>query len=361
MIYQKIFRPILFKTDPEKIHHLASWGLDICSKSPLFFLFRRLLNVNDSGLNTALGSVKLLNPVGLSAGFDKNISSPLAYSMLGFGFAELGSITAKPCAGNPKPRLWRLPKDKALIVYYGLANIGAVWAAKRLAKINRRYIPYGLNLAPTPSLKIDQMPQDYLESLAALHSFADYIVLNVSCPNVAACAITEQVDFITNLLKTVKAFMNEKNIKKDLWIKIGPDMSAGDLDKVIDACVDNGLTGIVATNLVKNRSGAVFSSSAEELNHPGGVSGKVLQERSDNTIKHIYQRAGEKLKIMAVGGIFTAADAYRKIKLGASALQLITGFIYGGPLTVWRINRGLVKLLKQDGFKNISEAVGKGV
>ena len=153
--------------------------------------------------------------------------------------------------------------------------------------------------------------------------------------------------------------MDEKQIQKDIFIKIGPHFTDQELDEVIKFCLDNKITGVVATNLVKNRTGINFQSSAQELDHPGGVSGLFMAERSNRVISYLYQKSQGQLQIIGVGGIYTAEDAYKKIKAGASAVQLVTGFIYGGPLTIRDINRGLVQLIKKDGFKNITEAVGK--
>lgn len=356
MLYKKIIRPILFKTDPEKIHHLVIHMLMVVSSfSPFYNIIKKFLFVDDPRLHVKIGNLELKNPVGLSAGFDKNITAPLAYPMLGFGFVELGSITNSAQPGNPKPRLWRLPQDSGLIVYYGLSNCGSVEAAKRIkTKLQKRDIPFGVSIAVTTGLSEKEMADDYVRSFLDLYDLADYITLNVSCPNVAKCDVFAQVSFIEELLQKIMNIVSAqggpvfsgKKIKKDIFIKIGPDMSYEDLDKVIDLCLKYEITGIVATNLIKNRSWVKkFKSSTEQLNHPGGISGKHLQDRSNKIISHIRERAGDKLKIIGVGGIFTAEDAYDKMKAGADALQMITGFIYGGPFTIRKINKGLLKIL----------------
>ncbi|OGH83556.1 MAG: dihydroorotate dehydrogenase (quinone), partial [Candidatus Magasanikbacteria bacterium RIFOXYC12_FULL_32_21b] len=300
---------------------------------------------------------------------DKDITAPLAYPMLGFGFAELGSITNSAQPGNPKPRLWRLPKDNGLIVYYGLSNCGSLEAARRIKKkLQKRDIPYGISIAVTTGLEGKEMADDYVRSFLDLYELADYITLNVSCPNVAKCDVFAQVSFIEELLQKIMNIVSAqggpvfsgKKIKKDIFIKIGPDMSYEDLDKVINLCLKYEITGIVATNLIKNRSWVKkFKSSAEQLNHPGGISGKHLQDRSNKIISHIRERAGNKLKIIGVGGIFTAEDVYDKMKAGADAVQMITGFIYGGPFTIRKINKELVRILEEkkiDNLKNIFSA-----
>lgn len=360
MFYQKFIRPILFKTDPERIHHFVIALLSLLSRvKPFHFLIRNFLNISDPSLSIKIGQLNFSNPVGLAAGFDKNATAPLAYSMLGFGFAELGSVTYSAQSGNPKPRLWRLPKDKGLIVYYGLANIGVQAIVEKMKKLKTRHIPLGLSLAPTTGLKIDQMAADYLRSFEALYFYADYITLNVSCPNVAACDLFAQVSFIKELVEKVNILKQKLNTHVDVFLKIGPDMSMEQYDDIVDICLQNNITAIIVTNLIKNRSTITTMSSNEELNHPGGISGGLLKDKSTIIIKHIYRRAAGKLKIIGVGGIFTASDAYEKIKAGASAVQLITGFIYNGPMAIHDINFGLVKLFKNDNIKNISEAVGK--
>jgi dihydroorotate dehydrogenase len=205
------------------------------------------------------------------------------------------------------------------------------------------------------------MADDYIRTFNLLYPLADYITLNVSCPNVAACDIFLQISFIKELIFRVGQLVKENKIKKNIFVKIGPDMKMEELDEVVDACVASGVTGIIATNLIKNRTGIISRSYPDEMDHPGGISGRLLAAKSDAVIAHIYQRAGDKLKIIGVGGIFSAADAYRKIKLGASALQVFTGFIYNGPLFIRELNLGLLKLLEKDGYKNISEVVGRGV
>jgi len=362
MLYTKIIRPLLFKTDPEWIHHLVILGLNLASRLwPVNFLIQKFCLVADPRLQVKLGHLTLPNPVGLPAGFDKYIEAPYAHAMVGFGFAEFGSITYSEQSGNPKPRLWRIPQDKGLIVYYGLSNYGAVKSKARLEKIIRRPIPLGISIAPTTGLKIEQMAEDYLKSLLLLHSYADYIALNVSCPNVEECDVFSQISFIKELIFKVAQAIKSNQIFKDIFVKIGPDMKMEELDQIIDACVANEITGIIATNLVKKRENIAPKSSVAELNHPGGISGKLLEEKSNAVIRHIYERAGNKLKIIGVGGIFSAQDAYRKIKLGASAVQVFTGWIYGGPLAVRAINRGLLRLLKHDGLVNIAQAVGREV
>lgn len=360
MFYEKIVRPIAFRTDPETIHHRVIKTLGLVSGNKLAYnLAKPIFEVSDEKLKTRIGKLEIKNPVGLAAGFDKYIEAPLAYPMLGFGFAELGSITFSEQPGNPKPRLWRIPDDKGLIVYYGLANAGAQKTGVELSKLKTHPAPLGISIAPTTGLQISEMADDYTKTFLKLHSFADHITFNVSCPNVAACDMFSQISFILELIEKAAKTAAENNIAKDLFLKIGPHHSEEDLRKIVDACVENNFTGIITTNLIKNRGVIQPTSSKERLDHPGGISGKLTQKESERTLRTAYHLSQGKLKIIGVGGIFTADDAYRKIKLGASALQLITGFIYGGPFAIKNINKGLIELLEKDGFKSIAEAVGK--
>jgi dihydroorotate dehydrogenase len=360
MLYQSLIRPLLFRfTDPETIHHRVIASLGAVSRRPLAYrALARHFAVSDPRLRTALGHMTLPNPVGLAAGFDKYIEAPLAYPMLGFGYAELGSVTFAEHMGNPRPRLWRLPADKGLIVYYGLANHGAKKTAVPLAALRKHPIPYGVSIAPSVGIPIEHMAEDYVKALRILAPLADYVTLNVSCPNVASCDMVSQLSFIEALTARVRMAMDADSIVKDLFLKIGPHHSDDERAAIVRACIAQGFTGIIATNLVKNRTGIRSKSDADALNHPGGISGGLLREMCDENIRTLYRHAGGKLHIIGVGGIFTAEDAYRKITLGASAVQLITGFIYGGPSAIRRINLGLLALLKRDGFATIADAVG---
>lgn len=363
MLYKKVIRPICFRIDPEVIHNLVIGGLrHVSNFKPSYNLVKNYLAVSDPSLSVKIGSLNFDNPVGLAAGFDKEITAPLAYDMLGFGFAELGSITYKEQPGNPRPRLWRLPADSGLIVYYGLSNAGAEKTAVELSKIlNPHRIPYGVSIAPSTGLDLKDMVEDYISTLAKVNLFADYITLNVSCPNVAGCEKFAQVNFIKELIQKVRQWFVENKKEKEVFLKIGPHFTPAELDQIIGWCLQYGITGLVATNLIKDRTGVQFNSTPDRLNHPGGISGKILKNRSNDVIKYIYQSTQGKLDVIGLGGVFNAGDAYEKIKLGASVIQIITGFIYEGPFVIKKINTDIIKLLKSDGFNNISEARGVSV
>lgn len=364
MLYQKIIRPILFKFDPETIHNIVMKGLAITSRIPIIFhILRKFCLVSDPILETKIGELKLKNPIGLAAGLDKNLDAPRAYEMLGFGFAELGSVTCKAQQGNPKPRLWRLVKDKSLLVYYGLCNNGCLKAKEKLKRLSRKkkYSPIGVSLAPGSGLDYADMVNDYAKGFLKLHQYVDFITLNLSCPNVAGFNQTVRLDFLEDVLQKISRVKRGCRCRKDIFVKIGPDMSKKELSKVVELCVYYGVRGIIATNLVKDRDGLDIKSSMEISRNPGGISGKLLWDKSNETLKYLYQKSNGSLDLIGLGGVFTAKDAYEKIKLGAVAVQMVTGFIYGGPFSVRKINRELAELLKKDGYKKLSEAVGRGV
>lgn len=364
MFYTKIVRPVLFKlTDPENIHHRVIAGMGAVSRSPLYGPIRSYCAVNDERLQVRLGTLTLPNPVGLAAGFDKGIDAPLAYAMLGFGWAELGSITYNPQEGNKRPRVWRLPKDEGIIVYYGLPNPGAQAVSATLAaKLGTHHaIPLGISVAPSNKVPFEVLADEYLKTLALVHEHADFLTLNVSCPNVASKDLFSQTSFILELMQHARRFLDAQHSAKPFFIKIHGEHSEEDLERLAQGAAESRCTGIIVANLIKNRANATFKSSTEELNHPGGISGKRLAPLSLASVQRLYRAAQGKVHIIGLGGIFTAQDAYERIRAGASALQLITGFIYEGPLALKKINTGLLKLLERDGFKNIGEAVGVDV
>lgn len=327
------------------------------------FLFRKItalfFNYTNPRLCQNLAGLIFNNPVGLAGGFDKDAKLTKILPSVGFGFMEVGSITAQHCAGNPKPWLWRLPKSKSIVVYYGLKNEGADKLAGKLRKRKNNQIPLGINIAKTNSpdtVETEKGKEDYLYSIKALQDVGDYLTINISCPNAYGGLTFAEPDSLKLLLED----MGKIKINKPIFLKLSPDIPWEKVDQIIDLAKQYGITGFICTNLTKNRDNTLIDP--KELNlaplDRGGISGKPLAETANKMIAYVYQKTQGQKIIIGCGGIFNAADAYKKIKLGASLVQLITGMIFEGPQMISQINLGLVQLLEKDGYQNISEAVG---
>ncbi len=357
--YQKILKPIFFLFDPEKVHDRItmvgmllgkhSWSRQALGK---FFAFQH------PALEQEIKGVKFPNPIGLAAGFDKNAQLVDILPAVGFGFMEVGSITGQPCPGNPKPRLWRLPKSKALVVYYGLKNDGAEAISKRLTG-RKFFIPLGISLAKTNSpdtCEVEQGIADYQKAYSYFYQIGDYITINISCPNAYGGQPFTDPEKLEKLLSALPL----ANETRPVFVKMPPDLPKNDVDKIIELARKFGLTGFICTNLTKDRNNPRIKEKIKDKKVPevGGISGKVVEELANDLIAYIYKKTRGEFIIVGCGGVFSAEDAYHKIKLGANLIQLITGMVYQGPQLIGEINRGLVKLLKQDGFAHISEAVG---
>lgn len=354
--YKWILKPILFQCDPEKIHNLF---ISIGHFLGKYFITKQLSgffwNYQDSSLEQKILGIKFPNPVGLAAGFDKNANLTDILPSIGFGFMEFGSITGEPCEGNPKPRLWRLPKSRSLAVYYGLKNNGCEAIARKLNK-KKFDIPTGISIAKTncrETANTETAVLDYFKAYQVFTNIGDYITINISCPNAfGGQPFTDSVRLEALLSKIVSVPKT-----KPIFLKLSPDLEKKEVDEIIRIAEKFKIDGFVCSNLTKNRNNEkIFDKNIPGV---GGLSGKVLDALSDDLIRYVYKKTAGKLIIIGVGGIFTADDAYRKIKAGASLLELITGMIFEGPQVISEINLGLVKLLKADGYQNISEAIGK--
>ncbi len=350
-MYKKIIRPILFSIskDPERAHHLALFFLKIAGIPPFSFLLSLFTKVEDKSLEQKVFGINFKNPVGLAAGFDKNGEVVQGLSSLGFGFIEVGTVTEHPQPGNPRPRLFRLFKDLALINRMGFNNKGSENLAVSLSKIND--IVVGGNFGKSKITELKDAKADYMFSFKKLYEHSSYLVFNVSSPNTPGLRTLQNKEFLTDLISDMQSFRASQKNYKPILIKIDPDLETNILDEIIEVCVALKLDGIIATNTTLSREGLT-----EEINETGGLSGKPLQDKSTEVIKYIHKKASS-LTIIGVGGIFTAEDAYEKIKAGASLVQVYTGMIYEGPFLVKKINKGLIRLLAQDGYKNISEII----
>ena len=351
MVFKQFVRPLLFHGDPERMHDSLSRML---AYSGRYGSVRRsvgsVFSYAHSALETSVAGIKFPNPVGLAPGFDKHCKLIDIIPAFGFGFIEVGTITGHTQEGNPRPRLFRLVTDRALVNRMGFNNPGADAVRQRL-KDARKRIPLGINIGKSKVIPLENAVDDYLYSFDRLAEFADYVVVNVSSPNTPGLRELQEKD---HLLKLLRALQTANDWNKPLFVKIAPDLTFDQLDDVLDVVRKTKLAGIIATNTTISRDELSLVTS-----ETGGLSGKPLNKKATEFVRRIYLETHGKLSIIGVGGIFTASDAYEKIKAGASLVQVYTGFIYEGPMIARRINEGLVKLLKKDELKNVEEAVGK--
>jgi dihydroorotate dehydrogenase subfamily 2 len=329
-------------------------------KSSLIKNFLSHSNAFESSfLKQEIAGIEFKKPLGLAAGFDYDARLTQILPSLNFGFETIGTITNMPYVGNPKPRLGRLPKSKSLMVNKGFKNIGAKKVAEKLSKLNFK-IPLGISIGRTNSLKLKTQKESIKDILSAFRTFENsgvdnsYYELNISCPNLYGSISFYSPKDLDELLREIE----ELKIKKPVFIKMPIEKSNLEVLKMLDVIAKHNIKGVIFGNLQKNRNDPSIDKNEVSKFKTGYFSGKPTEKRSNELIKLAYKNYKEKLIIVGCGGVFNASDAYKKMKLGASLVQLITGLIYEGPFLVSDINKELINLLKQDGFKNISEAVG---
>ena len=362
-VYQYGVRPLLFSLDPEAAHHLAIATCRRISESPtLQAIAKSTFYYSDSRLSQTLWNLKFENPVGLAAGFDKNGEAIGAWEHLGFGFAEVGTITAHAQAGNPQPRLFRLPSDRAVLNRMGFNNRGAAATALDLQNYLQSHklsIPLGINLGKSKITEIADAKLDYAESLRSLYEFGDYFVVNVSSPNTPNLRDLQATDQLCAILAELNP-INTQN--KPILVKIAPDLNDADIIEVVKASQAYGVAGIIATNTTISRQNLTTTHLAMTgkpvTEEAGGISGQPVRDRSLEVINLIWQTTQGNLPIIGVGGIFTADDAWQKITAGAAIVQVYTGLIYEGPMIVKQILQGLVAKLEANGLENIQQAIG---
>lgn len=339
----------------EWVHHVALAGLRLVMA--LFGgLSRRLLRTSDPRLAVEALGLHFAHPVGLAAGFDKNATAYEALAALGFGFVEVGTVTGQAQPGNPKPRLFRLPADRALINRMGFNNLGASVVATHLTQ--KRSVPIGVNIGKTKVVSEQDAASDYVHSTRLLGPLADYLVVNVSSPNTPGLRNLQTVELLRPLLASVKAELAKISARRPLLVKIAPDLNDADIDAIADLALELSLDGIIATNTTISRGGLRSSAADVEACGAGGLSGAILKSRSLEVLQRLYAKVGKRLTLISVGGIETAEDAWARLCAGASLVQIYTGFVYGGPLVVWSLQRGLARLLRASKFESIAEVVG---
>lgn len=339
----KFVRSILFLFSAEKAHYLASDLLRFLLFIPgTKKIIHSIYQIEDKTLEKNLFGLKFKNPVGLAAGFDKNASFYNDFSHLGFGFIEIGTITPKAQDGNPKPRLFRLKADEAIINRMGFNN-GGIEVAIRNLKKRKTSIIIGGNIGKNKITPNENANDDYLQCFKALYPYVDYFVVNVSSPNTPNLRALQEKEPLTQLLSLLQSENAKMQAKKPILLKIAPDLNSNELDDVIEVVQTCKLDGIVATNTTLDRSNLKASIEQTDAIGAGGVSGKPLTKKSTEIIRYIHQKTNGKIPIIGVGGIHSAQDAIDKLNAGASLVQLYTGFIYEGPALIKKINQEIVK------------------
>ncbi|MDR2937232.1 MAG: quinone-dependent dihydroorotate dehydrogenase [Rikenellaceae bacterium] len=336
-MYKKIIRPILFLLSPETIHRVTVLGLKILGRIPGGkALLRGACTVRHPSLEREVFGLKFPNPVGLAAGFDKNAEVYREISCLGFGFVEIGTVTPLPQPGNPKPRLFRLVKDRAIVNRMGFNNNGVEETVKRLRNRDRRII-IGGNLGKNTVTPNDTAPADYLRTFRRLYDHVDYFVINVSCPNVANLSELQEEKSLKEILVPVLEFRRGQSQYRPILLKISPDLTAGQIDNTIAVMKECKIDGIVATNTTVSRDGLKSERKTIRAIGRGGLSGAPLTERSIEMVRYIHEKTGGNFPIIGVGGIMSEEDAMAMLDAGACLIQLYTGFIYEGPKFAKRI------------------------
>ena len=342
-----IFKPYIFSLDPEVAHDLAIKSLKFN------FLPKHFFKVEDEEiLDTNLLNEKLPNPIGLAAGFDKRAEVYNSLFKLGYGFVEVGTVTPKRQLGNPKPRIFRLEKDQALINRLGFNNHGSEVISKRISD-NLPSGFLGINIGPNKDTANKE--EDYYLCLSRLFSNAGYLTINISSPNTEGLRAFQDERELENLLQGINKIKKDKNISKPLVVKLSPDISSGEISKIIETIIKYKIAGVIVSNTTdRNRE----NLADNKKNEKGGLSGQPLKNLATNLIKKFYKETRGKIQIIGVGGIDSGQSAFEKICAGADAVQLYTGMVFKGPGIVKEIKKELISILKKEKLKNVGEAVG---
>jgi dihydroorotate dehydrogenase len=360
-MYRQLFERVLSRFPAETMHHV---GFRLLRLALGLALVRRLvrgwLAPADPALALEVFGKQLDAPLGLAAGFDKDAVGHEALYALGFGFIEVGTLTGEAQPGNPRPRMFRLVKDRAVINRLGFNNGGSAAAAVRLAA--PRISPLGVNIGKTKRVTEDAASVDYVKSAELLAPHADYMVVNVSSPNTPGLRNLQAVELLGPLLRAVRAALDRASPVRrvPLLVKIAPDLADEDVDAVADLALELGLQGIIATNTTIARTGLHTDPAQVAALGAGGLSGAPLKQRALAVLARLHARTRGKLVLIGVGGIENAEDALARILAGATLVQAYTGFVYGGPLWPGRLRRELSRLLRERGYSNVRDAIGRG-
>lgn len=358
MLY-RLVRPLLFQLPPEAAHEMAMAALRMAQAVPPVLRAMRSFAPRDPALHTRVWGLDLPSPVGLAAGMDKDAVAPEALGALGFGFVEVGTVTALAQPGNPRPRLFRLPADRALVNRMGFNNRGAAAAAARLAGPRRTIV--GVNIGKSKIASEDEAEADYAASARAVAGVADYVVVNVSSPNTPGLRDLQSAEKLRPILRRVRAELDaaRPDHHVPLLVKIAPDLADEDVDAATDVALELGLEGLIATNTTIGREGLATPREALDRIGKGGLSGRPLAARALAVLRRVRARAGNRLTLVAAGGIESADDAWERIEAGATLVQIYTSFVYGGPSAPGDIARGVAARARAAGFVDVADAVGR--
>jgi dihydroorotate dehydrogenase len=355
-LYKWAARPALFACEAERAHDLMMTALAIpIVRSALRVLPRP---AHDDRLRQDVFGLSFAHPLGLAAGLDKQGTATAAWDHIGFAFAEIGTVTPQPQAGNPRPRLFRLPGDRAIINRFGFNSVGAMGVGRNLAAGVPASMRIGINIGKNKDTPNERAADDYIRAVEALHSFADYLVINVSSPNTSGLRDLQERRSLRMLVEQVGARVREVSAHRSVpvLVKVSPDMGADDLRASVDAAAEAGVAGVIATNTTVSRP--TLTTDDTRAGESGGLSGAPLRPLAHDACRILYAHLRGRLPIVGVGGIFSAEDAYDRIRSGAALVQLYTALVYEGPGLVRRIVDGLANRLARDGFSHVQEAIG---
>lgn len=357
----RLLRRALFRVDPEAAHTAVTHTLDrVLALRKARALMRRSMGVEHPLLRTRHWDIDFVNPVGLAAGFDKSGAHFNALAALGFGFVEIGTVTAHSQPGNPRPRLFRLPADQALLNRMGFNNPGAEEVSRRLRGVDTETV-LGINLGKSKATPLKRATEDYLFSVDLLQPFARYLVINVSSPNTPGLRTLQEAEPLRELIRAVvhRVLANAAGRRPcPVLVKLAPDLSDPQVDQAVEIALEEGAAGIVAVNTTVSREGLRTPAETVDRYGQGGISGAPVRSRAQTVVGRIYAQTRGAVPIIGVGGIFSAEDAWQRVCAGASLIQLYTGFVYEGPAVVRRINLGLLERLQREGARSISDVVG---
>lgn len=361
--YRTVGRHLLFRLDAERAHHLVAWGLGLLHRSPGL---RRWVLPEGSlpPLEVEALGMHFRSPIGLAAGFDKAATMYNALGALGFGFVEVGTVTALAQPGNERPRLFRLKEDRALLNRMGFNNPGAEAVKRALEAFPPSPgLRLGVNLGKSKACPVETAAEDYVRSAELLAPFAQYLVLNVSSPNTPGLRSLQSVEALAPLVAAVRSCLARLPSAPPLLVKIAPDLADEDIDAVVDLALSSGVAGLVATNTTIGREGLGLRCSPEALHAlgAGGLSGPFLRRRSLEVLSRCARRSKGRLTLVGVGGITTAEDVWETLRAGATLVQVYTALVYEGPSLAVRLHRQLAERLEREGFRSVSELVGTGL